>query len=150
MYQIAIIAILGLGVMFNQKIGSDRFHVAHICLWAYVGNLAIGYEGGYIYQSLWELGVISALYFIPGKLSILVKRLCLVAIFVNILSWRPEGYSDPVKFNGGVMLGLFTAQMILIFSRRLTNGVFRMGTRIHGFCVDQLRGSDHLQGEHKK
>ncbi len=150
MYQTALIGILALGVMATQRIGSDRFHVAHVCLWSYVANLAIGYEGGYIYQSLWELGIIAALYFIPGKLSILVMRLCLAAIFVNLFSWRPEGYSDPVELNEAIMLVLFTVQMMFIFSRRLTDGSFRMGERFHSFCINCLTGSDHLQSEHEK
>lgn len=134
MLQATIVLILLAGVL-RQEFGNSRFVVASVCLWAYVANLNTDYLGGYIYQSVWELAIIVVLYFVPGKLSLLVKGLCVTAIFVNMLSWWGERFTDPTYINEAAMLGLFTVQMMFIFSTRLTDGAYRMVAGICGFCV---------------
>lgn len=126
-----------------------RFYVAHcvlVVMSVNVGlyytdfyNAAVGLVGFYVYQSLFELGLILMLALRPSKLGVLMIGVSISAIFVNILSYWIDFYGDSTVFFEVCMYSLLLIQIALLLSRRLTNGIYGSLASAGHFCADRYR-----------
>jgi len=135
MISILVITTLVAALFRNQDL-EQRAIVCAIVLWLtgmsyfmlYHGpyDQAITLLGFYQYQSLPLLLSISALYFVPGKLSTVLTAFFCVCILINGGAWWYEGHQlltdETYQY---VVWALFAIQLLIMFSRSLTNGIYR-------------------------
>lgn len=132
---IVVIASLVVASIANGDV-YGRMKVCSSILWVTAASYMIYYFGDYNeyvtaigyyqYQSIFPLISISILHLIKDRLATLLMVLYLIEISINALSFWIEGqglYIDNAYQLS--MWGVFIVQMALMFSRRLTNGVYR-------------------------
>ena len=134
MIDILVISSLVAALFRNQDL-EQRAIVCAIVLWItgmsyfmfHYGpyDQAIELLGYYQYQSAILLISISALYFVPGKLSTVLTAFFCVCILINGGAWWYEGHQILDESYQSVVWVLFAIQLSIMFSRSLTNGIYR-------------------------
>lgn len=135
MIDILVIITLVAALLRNQDL-EQRAIVCAIVLWITAMSYymfhygpydqAVELLGYYQYQSAILLISISALYFVPGKLSTVLTAFFCICILINGGAWWYEGHQllDDVYQNA--VWVLFAIQLLIMFSRSLTNGIYRI------------------------
>jgi hypothetical protein len=98
-------------------------------------NAAVGVLGFHVYQSVFELALILLLALRPSNLGILMIGVSIAAVFVNMLSYWGQFYTDSTVFFEVCMYSLLLIQIALLLSRRLTDGTYRTFGSIAGLSV---------------
>ena len=103
-------------------------------------NDVLGY---YVSQSVFEVIVVLMLLQRPLVEGVVIMALCLMAVLVNIAGFTLEILGQPMdELINFTMWGLFAAQLLVLFSTRIANGVFRGFTKltlVRYFCVNYLK-----------
>lgn len=115
-------------------------------LWVYQSALdqfLNEYLGYYVSQSLFEVLVVLLLAQVPSKCGVVIMSLCLVAVLVNIVGFSLEFFLMPKDevINYFIWV-LFLLQIAVLFSKRVTNALFRAITKsamVRVFCFNYLR-----------
>jgi hypothetical protein len=84
----------------------------------------VGVFGEHVYFSICEAVFILLLVFRAAKLAILLMGLGILAIIVNAIAYWVDLYVDATTLFEVLMWVLFAAQLALLLSKRLTNGVY--------------------------
>lgn len=127
------ILLLAIAVLINSK--PERFHVCLVLMWLMIANQAFAYFGliglitefinFHVYISIFELIVIGFLSFNRSILSIECIFLAVLSILANIITyWFDLLGANTYLFFDLVMYGLFGLQLILLYSIRISNGLF--------------------------
>ena len=103
-------------------------------------NDVIGY---YVSQSAFEVLVVMMLLQKPMKEGVIVMGLCLLAVVLNITGFAFDLLNHPIDQQiNYAMWGLFIAQLVILFSTRIADGVFRTITKstlANNFCANYFK-----------
>lgn len=136
---------------FSRK--KDKAYVIYIVSIAYLINWAISQSvldrflndvlGYYVSQSVFEVFVVMMLLQKPIREGLIIMILCLFAVLLNITGFVFEVLNQPIDNQiNYAMWGLFTAQLIILFSTRIADGVFRniaKSSLANNFCANYFK-----------
>lgn len=121
--------------------------VAYLANWAIADSALDLYLndilGYYVSQSAFEVLVVLMLIQKPMIESVLIMLLCLVAVLFNIIGFTLDLLNHPIDDQiNYIMWGLFAAQLLILFSTRIANGLYRNITKLNlvrNFCRHNLK-----------